>query len=309
MTSQSYDLAIIGGGPAGLSALLYASRMNIRAKLFEAEIIGGQMIKTESIDNYIGAISSSPEDILEKMTKDLDKYNAEYEEFAKISDLKKIDDLFHFTVSNDMLDESHNATSKSVLITTGTKHNELDAENHDIFVESGISYCAVCDAPFYAGQNTLVVGGGDSALEAAILLAESGSRHVTLLYRKQLRAKEYLIRLAEANDKIHFKVGEIASVNSNSHLVESATLKSGETLEVGGIFPCIGSQPTYDFINKELLSEMHLAKNSYAYSNQPVDGLYLAGDLTNPLYRQVAIAVGEGAKSALEIYNYLQEKR
>ena len=195
--NNKYDVIIIGGGPAGLSAALYTSRANLKVLVIEKNVIASQLYETEHIDNYLGSVSINASELADKMREDGAKFGAELKEFENVIKISKENDLYKVDTT-ETYDESSTNTyyAKAILLATGTEHNHLILEQHDELLGMGISYCATCDGAFYSGKNTAVVGGGDSAMESALLLSEFAKK-VYVLVRDKVRAKSHLVKMVE----------------------------------------------------------------------------------------------------------------
>ena len=311
--NNKYDVIIIGGGPAGLSAALYTSRANLKVLVIEKNVIASQLYETEHIDNYLGSVSINASELADKMREDSAKFGAELKEFENVVKISKENDLYKVDTT-ETYDESSTNTyyAKAILLATGTEHNHLILEQHDELLGMGISYCATCDGAFYTGKNTAVVGGGDSAMESALLLSEFANK-VYLLIRDKIRAKSHLLKMVEETENIEIIYNEVKELISKDGVLNAIKLKDNTILEVSGLFPAIGASPNTNYIDSLYLNNVEkfndyllpvTTHNLLTYHND--NGLFIAGDLKNPKYRQVAIAVGEGAYAALEIYDYLK---
>ena len=247
------------------------------------------------------------------MREDGAKFGAELKEFENVIKISKENDLYKVTTT-ETYDESNTNTyyAKAILLATGTEHNHLILEQHDELLGMGISYCATCDGAFYAGKNTAVVGGGDSAMESALLLSEFANK-VYVLVRDKVRAKSHLLKMVEETENIEIIYNEVEELISKDGVLNAVKLKDNTILEISGLFPAIGASPNTNYIDSLYLKNVEkfndyllpvTTHNLLTYHNG--NGLFIAGDLKNPKYRQVAIAVGEGAYAALEIYDYLK---
>ena len=311
--NNKYDVIIIGGGPAGLSAALYTSRANLKVLVIEKNVIASQLYETEHIDNYLGSVSINASELADKMREDGAKFGAELKEFENVIKISKENDLYKVDTT-ETYDESSTNTyyAKAILLATGTEHNHLILEQHDELLGMGISYCATCDGAFYVGKNTAVVGGGDSAMESALLLSEFANK-VYVLVRDKIRAKSHLLKMVEETENIEIIYNEVTELISENNTLKAIKLKDNTILEIEGLFPAIGASPNTNYIDSLYLNNVEkfndyllpaTTHNLLTYHNG--NGLFIAGDLKNPKYRQVAIAVGEGAYAALEIYDYLK---
>ena len=311
--NNTYDVIIVGGGPAGLSAALYTSRANLKVLVIEKNVIASQLYETEHIDNYLGSVSMNASELAAKMREDGAKFGAELKEFETVVKISKENNLYKIDTT-ETYDESVQTIyyAKAILLATGTEHNHLILEQHDELVGMGISYCATCDGAFYSGKNTAVVGGGDSAMESALLLSEFSNK-VYLLIRDKIKAKSHLLKMVEETENIEIIYNEVEELISKDGVLSAVKLKDDTILEVSGLFPAIGASPNTNYIDSLYLNNIEkfndyllpvTTHNLLTYHND--NGLFIAGDLKNPKYRQVAIAVGEGAYAALEIYDYLK---
>ena len=276
-----YDTIIIGAGPAGMTAALYAARSNLKVALLERGIPGGQMNNTADIENYPGyANISGPE----------------------LGDFKEI------------ITEDERFETKTVIIASGANHRHLGVPGEEDYNSRGVSYCAVCDGAFFRDEDLLVVGGGDSAVEEAIFLTRF-AKSVTIVHRRdELRAQKVLQDRAFANEKIRFVWDSVVeNIHGDERKVTGVTfknVKTGETSQAdfGGIFIYVGLDPVSEFaadlgITDEagwILTD-HQMKTSVA-------GIYAVGDVRQKDLRQITTAVGDGAIASQEAYKYLTEQ-
>lgn len=296
-----YDLVIIGGGPAGMTAALYGARANLKVAIAEGFAYGGQMQKTDCIENFPSYETISGEELSEKMEDQMFAY--------------KVDDIFGYvtkiipkdTYNTLVLSQGETVDTKTVLIATGAKHKLLNVQGESEFTNKGVSYCALCDATFFKDKDLIVVGGGDSALEEALYLTNYASK-VTIVHRRdEFRAQLYLQEKVKANLKIDFVLSdEVVSINGNTH-VESVTLKSGNTLKADGIFIYVGQQPTTNFVSDLGITNEAgwILVNNHFQTKIP--SIFAAGDCIEKDIRQIVTATGDGANAAQYIYQYLLE--
>ena len=302
-----YDTIIIGAGPAGMTAALYAARSNLKVALLERGIPGGQMNNTADIENYPGYANISGPELAEKMFEPLENLGVEH----LFGLVEKIEDRGDF---KEIITEDERFEAKTVIIASGANHRHLGVPGEEDYNSRGVSYCAVCDGAFFRDEDLLVVGGGDSAVEEAIFLTRF-AKSVTIVHRRdELRAQKVLQDRAFANEKIRFVWDSVVeSIHGDERKVTGVTfknVKTGETsqAEFGGIFIYVGLDPVSEFaadlgITDEagwILTD-HQMKTSVA-------GIYAVGDVRLKDLRQITTAVGDGAIASQEAYKYLTEQ-
>jgi NADH-dependent peroxiredoxin subunit F len=301
-----YDLAIIGGGPAGVAAGVYASRKRLKT-VFITESFGGQSIVSDGIENWIGTVKISGAELAKSLEEHLRAYAGDIVDiktFEKAARVEKLADN-HFKVTTEKGTEFE---SKTVLVATGSSRRKLTAIGADKFEHKGLTYCATCDGPIFEGQDVVVVGGGNAGFEsAAQLLAYCKS--VTLLHKNEdFKADPVTIDKLKANSKFravpNVDILEIKGDQFVSGLVYRDKV-SGETTElaVTGIFVEIGATPAVGFVSG--LADMTpygSVKVDPRNQRTNVPGLWAAGDCTDGLYHQNNIAVGDAVKALEDIY-------
>ena len=302
-----YDTIIIGAGPAGMTAALYAARSNLKVALLERGIPGGQMNNTADIENYPGYANISGPELAEKMFEPLENLGVEH----LFGLVEKIEDRGGF---KEIITEDERFETKTVIIASGANHRHLGVPGEEDYNSRGVSYCAVCDGAFFRNEDLLVVGGGDSAVEEAIFLTRF-AKSVTIVHRRdELRAQKVLQDRAFANEKIRFVWDSVVeSIHGDERKVTGVTfknVKTGETsrADFGGIFIYVGLDPVSEFakglgITDEaswILTD-HQMKTSVA-------GIYAVGDVRQKDLRQITTAVGDGAIASQEAYKYLTEQ-
>ena len=302
-----YDTIIIGAGPAGMTAALYAARSNLKVALLERGIPGGQMNNTADIENYPGYANISGPELAEKMFEPLENLGVEH----LFGLVEKIEDRGDF---KEIVTEDERFEAKTVIIASGANHRHLGVPGEEDYNSRGVSYCAVCDGAFFRNEDLLVVGGGDSAVEEAIFLTRF-AKSVTIVHRRdELRAQKVLQDRAFANEKIRFVWDSVVeSIHGDERKVTGVTfknVKTGETSQAdfGGIFIYVGLDPVSEFaadlgITDEagwILTD-HQMKTSVA-------GIYAVGDVRQKDLRQITTAVGDGATASQEAYKYLTEQ-
>ena len=300
-----YDTIIIGAGPAGMTAALYAARSNLKVALIEGGLPGGQMNNTSDIENYPGYANISGPELAEKMFEPLENLGVEHlygfvENIEDHGDVKKV-------ITDDQEFET-----RTVIVATGSKHRLLGVPGEEELNSRGVSYCAVCDGAFFRDQDLLVVGGGDSAVEEAIFLTQF-AKSVTIVHRRdELRAQKVLQDRAFANDKINFIWDSVVREIKGENRVESVVIenvKSGQVTEhvFGGVFIYVGLDPVSDF-TKDLHIQDHagwIVTDDHMKTS--VAGVFAVGDVRQKDLRQVTTAVGDGAIAGQEAYKYITE--
>lgn len=307
-----YDLIILGGGPAGTAAAVYAARKQLKSAIITSEF-GGQSIVSETIYNWIGTPEISGADLAKNLKEHILYYKGPFLDVInneKIIDIKKIDGVIN------VISESGKVfTSKTLLITTGSSRRKIEATNADIYEHKGITYCASCDGPLYGDTDVIVIGGGNAAFEsAAQLLAYCKS--VTLIHRRDtFRADEITVKKLYENPK--FKVitnAEIIRVDGEQ-FVNSLTYKDKVTgvehkVETAGIFVEIGQIPNTIFA-KDILNlneEGKIIVNPMTQASSQ-EGIWAAGDCTDGKYHQNNIAAGDAVKALEDIYIWIQKNK
>lgn len=303
--TQKYDVIIIGAGPGGLTAALYASRANLSVLIIDRGPYGGQMNNTDAIDNYPGFSDIKGIELSENMYNSVMKFGAKFE----------YGDVQTVTVEGNtkiVKTDTGEYCTCVLIIATGADHRHLDVPGEDEYSGKGVSYCAVCDAAFFKDEDLAVIGGGDSAIEEGIYLAQN-AKSVTVIHRRdQLRAQPTLQKRAFANEKIHFVWNaETESIEGDGNRVTGITYKDKKTAElkhlsVHGVFIYVGVIPqTAPFKNLGILDQ-----NGWIPTDEHMktdrDGVFAIGDVRAKDLRQIANAVGDGSIAGQEAYNYLQ---
>lgn len=303
--TKKYDVIVIGAGPGGLTAALYASRANLSVLILDRGLYGGQMNNTDAIDNYPGFSEVKGPELGEKMYNSTMKFGAEFE----YGDVQSVT-----LEGNEKIVKTDTAeySTQALIIATGADHRHLNVPGEEEYSGKGVSYCAVCDAAFFKNEDIAVIGGGDSAIEEGIYLAQS-AKSVTVIHRRdQLRAQPTLQKRAFANDKIHFIWNGITeSIDGDGNRVTGITYRdkvSGEEkkLATHGVFIYVGVIPqTAPFKNLGVTDENGWIPTD-EHMRTKVAGIFALGDVRAKDLRQIANAVGDGSIAGQEAYNYLQ---
>lgn len=283
---------IIGAGPAGMNAALYLKRAGIDVVLIEKEVPGGEMLKTNKIENYLGFESIGGGELALKMSKQI-----------KDLGIKIMKDKVLKVTKNDKFiveTEKEKLEADYVIVATGRTPRKLGLRGEDVLTGKGISYCAVCDGAFYRGKEVAVIGGGDAALTEALYLSDLCAK-VYVVVRRDLRASEVLqSRVKSKENIIVLKNVNVSKLDFDERL-SSIILDDGKTLPVSGMFIAIGGMPQLNFLDD--LDVM--MKNGYIVTNDKMEssvkGLYAVGDVRYKDYYQIVTAVSDGAVAALSI--------
>jgi thioredoxin reductase (NADPH) len=306
LNDETHELIIIGGGPAGYTAALYAARANLEPLVIEGFAWGGQLMITSDVENYPGyADGIMGPAMMQDFRRQAERFGAEF----LTDDVTKVDFSEHpFRV---WVGEQE-FTSESVIVATGASARQLGLESERLLQGRGVSYCAVCDAAFFREKEVVVVGGGDSAMEEAIFLTKFATK-VTLVHRRNdFRASQIMIDRARANEKIEFVtpavVDHVVAENGQTAAVRLRDLETDEIREIPaqGLFVAIGHDPnTKLFLDQLDHDEAGYLLTKPGSTETNVEGVFAAGDVVDHTYRQAVTAAGSGAMSALDAERWL----
>ncbi len=300
------DLIIIGGGPAGLTAGLYAARSRLRTVLLEKLSPGGQMLLTDLVENYPGFPDGiSGFELVERMKRQAENFglNIQSQNVVKV-DLSP--------EKKRVVTDKGTLETKALILTTGATPRKLAIEGEERLTGKGVSYCATCDGPFYRDQEVGVIGGGDTAVEEALFLTKFASKVYLVHRRDKLRATKLLQERAFAQEKMEFVWDTIPTQILGKAGVEELELKnvkSGDLsrLQVDGVFVFIGYDPNSDLVKGQL----ELDNRGFIVTNNDLEtslsGVFAAGDIRSKLLRQISTAVGEGATAAFVAERYIEK--
>jgi len=306
MQETDYQLVIVGGGPAGLTAGLYAARGRLKALLLEKGATGGQVLVTDWVDNYPAFTDGvSGFELMDKMTAHADRFGLE-KRFATVSSMDLEGEVKSIT-----LEDGEQLTSQTVILCTGAKPRKIEVPGEEELVGKGVSYCATCDAPFYRNQEIAVIGGGNTAIQEAIHLTKFASKVTVIHRRDSLRATGILQEKAFTEPKIEFlwnaRVEEIVGGDSG---VESLNIRynddSTSVLPVTGIFILIGVVPNNEVLP---LDQLETDESGFLITDSEMatrlPGVFAAGDIRSKNVRQIINAAGEGATAELSAEHFL----
>ncbi|AAN58212.1 thioredoxin-disulfide reductase [Streptococcus mutans] len=299
-----YDTIIIGSGPAGMTAALYAARSNLKVALIEQGAPGGQMNNTSDIENYPGYDLISGPELSMKMHEPLEKFGVE----NLYGIVTAVEDHGNF---KKVLTDDNSYETKTVIIATGAKHRPLAVAGEETYNSRGVSYCAVCDGAFFRGQDLLVVGGGDSAVEEALFLTRFANK-VTIVHRRdELRAQKVLQERAFANDKVDFIWDSVVKeIKGNDLKVTNVDIENVKTGQVnnyafGGVFIYVGLDPVSSMVKELDITDEAGWIPTDDHMKTKVAGVFAIGDVRQKDLRQITTAVGDGAVAAQEAYQYI----
>ena len=304
--AQEYDVVIIGGGPAGLAAGLYAARGLHKTLLLEKGVVGGQIALTELVENYPGVPTVNGFDLAQTMLKQSESYGMETD-YSAVSAVERAGEKWIVKT------EERNIIAKAVIVTSGADYNRLGVTGEERLTGKGVSYCATCDAAFFKGQDVAVVGGGDAAMDEGLFTSRYAD-NVTVVHRRdELRASRILQERAFANPKMKFRWNTIVDAVVGDGQVTSLRLRDvvtgvETTLPVGAVFIFIGQHPNSEFLKGLVKMDNggHVIVNEWMETDQP--GLYAAGDVRQNSARQVASSVGDGVTAAIAADHYITNK-
>ncbi|HET6350989.1 MAG TPA: FAD-dependent oxidoreductase [Coriobacteriia bacterium] len=294
-TPKDYDVVIVGAGPAGLTAGMYAGRMGLSTALV-AGSIGGQMLWAHCVENFIGWQPISGADLLEKFREHVSRFAVDCFEGQLVNAVVPAEDGFDIFTR-----EGTSLHARSVIIASGKAPNRLSIPGEQELVGRGVSYCATCDAAFFIGKDVVVIGPGEAAADAALQLAELGAGRITLVNSREITAPEAVLDKIEANERINIIVGRPVSIEGTER-VEALVVSTavGElTVPAAGVFIEVGSISAADFalglVEVNDKGEIVVDKSGATSTS----GIYAAGDVTDEFGKQIITAAGLGARAAM----------
>jgi thioredoxin reductase (NADPH) len=306
MNPSQYDILIVGAGPAGLAAGLYAARARRRTLLLERGVVGGQIALTSIVENYPGVDEVNGFDLAQAMLQQAQKYGLEVA-YGGVESIELREDRHLVrTAEGDHL-------ARAVILAGGADYNRLGVAGEERLTGTGVSYCATCDGAFFRDREVVVVGGGDAAMDEGLFLTRFASR-VTVIHRRDaLRASAVLQERAFANPKMTFRWNTIVTAIEGDQAVEGVRLRdvvSGEesSLAVDGVFIFIGQTPNTGYLKGLVQMDEggHVQVNAWMETSVP--GIFAAGDIRSDSARQVVSSAGDGATAAIRADRYISER-
>lgn len=301
MSKKIYDLIILGCGPAGITAAIYSARKKIDFVLITKDV-GGQTVYSSVVENYTGYQVITGAELVLKFKEHLDMFDIEVRMPEIVKRVKKDGNIFIISTDKDVY------YSKSVIVATGRVPRSLGVKDEEKYKGKGLTYCATCDAPLFRDKDVVVVGGGNSALDAVIQLTKYANNIYIVDISEKLKADPIMIEKAFSYPKLkHYPANKVVEILGDKFVegVVLENIKDGSKieLEAQGIFVEIGSIPSSDFVDVAKTKDGEIIVDCACRTS--VEGLFAAGDVTNVFAKQVIIACGEGAKAAISAFEYL----
>ena len=305
MKSVDYDLVIIGGGPAGITAGLYAARARLNVILIEKIVPGGQVLITDWVENYPGFPDGiSGPDLIQRMTDQVKRFDLKIEN-NEVTSVDFSEPVKKITLNDRAI------TTHTIIIATGASPKKLEIPGEDTFSGKGVSYCATCDGPFFKDRVVAAVGGGDTAVQESLFLTKFAKKVYLVHRRNQLRAATILINRVMENDKIEFVWDSVlTSIDGLTHIenITVQNIKTGDmtTLAVEGCFIWVGLIPNTQFLS----NAVKLDETGFIIADlnmeTSVPGVFAAGDVRVTAIRQIATAVGDATVAAFSAEHYIE---
>ena len=287
-----YDLIIVGAGPAGLTAAIYARRANRSVLVFEANTYGGQIVKAPFVYNYPGIKSISGPDLAKEMYEQALALGAEF----KFETVKKI------TKDKEAITNSGTYKAKTIILATGAENRRLNLPNELEYIGKGLSYCATCDGNFFKGKDVAVVGGGNTALEDVLYLSNLCNKVYLIHRRDTFRGEDKYVEQIKSDQNIELVLNSTVESINGKDILESITVKDSDgnlrTIDISGLFIAVGQQPKNELFADiiELDEKGYIKTEDGVHTN--VEGIYVAGDTVNKELKQLTTAVSDGSIAA-----------
>ena len=306
MEKLTFDTVILGGGPAGLSAAIYASRGAVSTAVIDINMFGGQPSNYLELENYPGFQIVGGFDLMEKFEEHADKFGVHK---FPMQEIQKVDLKSKTIVTNE-----YEFKAESIIIATGAQPMKLGVPGEKEFVGRGVSYCAVCDGAFYKNKVVAVVGGGNAAVEEAVYLTKFADKVYIIHRRDELRADKIVQERAFKNEKIEFIWNSVVKEIKGEELVNTVVLENVKTKEisnlaVNGVFPYIGMTPNVEFFTGQLEQDSRGFIVTAENMSTSVEGVFAVGDVRTTPLRQVITAASDGAVGAVYAVKYIEANK
>ncbi len=296
-----YDVLIIGSGPAGLSAAIYSKRANLKVAVLEKEYAGtGQIAESEKVDNYPGFSEISGYDLGEKFREHALRLEVPFIEHEAVKIEKNQDKIWEVSLEN-----KEKLYAKTIIYATGASPRKLGVKGEEQLLGKGISFCAVCDGAFYKDKTVAVIGGGNTAVDDALLLSDIAQKVYLIHRRDEFRASKKTVELVKQKENVEIILNASVKEVEGEKLVTGIVLEDGRKIEVSGIFEAIGQAPSTKLIS----TLTSLDESGYVVADEDGktdnEGLFVAGDVRTKKLRQVVTAVSDGANAVSSVEEYL----
>lgn len=299
---MTYDIGIIGSGPAGLSAAIYAKRANLSAVVIEKEYEGtGQIAESGQVDNYLGLPGISGYDLGEQFREHAVKLGVFFLE-QEVTEIKKEDSAV-FTI---IFEDGSSVETKTVIYAAGATPRRANIPGEQEYSGKGVSYCAICDGSFYRGKKVAVLGGGDTALDDAVYLADLAEQVYVIHRRKEFRGAATTVEKLRKKENVTFILEHQVKEITGAEKVNGVVLEDGTAIAVDGVFVAYGSVPQTDLVKDLVALDAAGYVKAEETGETSLAGLYVAGDARTKKLRQVVTAVSDGANAATAVVEYLK---
>ena len=296
------DVLIIGSGPAGLSAAIYARRANLNVTVLEKLYMGlGQVAESRQVDNYLGMPGMNGYDMGEAFRRHAEDFGAEFLEGEAV-EIKKEGDIFCI-----VLKDGERLSARTVIYAAGAAHRHLGVVGEDVLAGRGVSYCAVCDGAFYRGKETAVIGGGDTALGDALYLSDLCEKVYLVHRREEFRGQAATVQQLQEKENVEILTSAVPAKIVGEQTVTALELKDGRSLPVNGAFVAVGMQPQTELLRGvvDLDAAGYVIADETGVTSAP--GFFVAGDVRTKALRQVVTAVSDGANAATSAAEYIKK--
>ncbi len=299
---MTYDVGIIGSGPAGLSAAIYAKRANLSAVVIEKEYEGtGQIAESGRVDNYLGLPGISGYDLGEQFREHAVKLGVSFLE-QEVTEIKKEDSAV-FTI---IFEDGSSVETKTVIYAAGATPRRANIPGEQEYSGKGVSYCAICDGSFYRGKKVAVLGGGDTALDDAVYLADLAEQVYVIHRRKEFRGAATTVEKLRKKENVTFVLEHQVKEITGAEKVNGVVLEDGTAIAVDGVFVAYGSVPHTNLVKELVILDAAGYVKAEETGETSLAGLYVAGDARTKKLRQVVTAVSDGANAATAVVEYLK---